>query len=148
MRAMFAALCAWENSSKRRRPIAEISARTILSLDLDQRRGILCDQHLFARFPCACARGRRSTSAHEAAADDALQALARMVCRIDEAGDRVTHTLMGVAVQVAIDNSANQAPEDKLIAGYGQAYREWLIHGAQVGYARPRGANVKSRAGG
>jgi hypothetical protein len=54
-----------------------------------------------------------------------------MVRRIDKAGDRVTHTLIGVAVQAAIENSANQAPEDNnLIAGYGQAYREWLIHGA------------------
>jgi hypothetical protein len=34
------------------------------------------------------------------------------------------------ARQAAIDKSANQAPEDKLIAGYGQPYREWLIHGA------------------
>ena len=74
-----------------------------------------------ARFPWASVRERRSTSAHEAAADDALPALARMARRIDKTGDRVTRTLIGAAVQAAIDISANQAPEDKLIAGYGQA---------------------------
>jgi hypothetical protein len=44
-----------------------------------------------------------------------------MARRIDKTGDRVTRTLIGAAVQAAIDISANQAPEDKLIAGYGQA---------------------------
>jgi hypothetical protein len=58
------------------------------------------------------------------------------------------NTLIGVAVQGAIDSSANQTPENKPIAGYGQAYREWLTHGAQVMCARPMGANVKSGAGG
>jgi transposase len=38
------------------------------------------------------------------AADDALQARAKMVGRINKAGDRVTHTLIGVAAQAAIDN--------------------------------------------
>jgi hypothetical protein len=85
-------------------------------------------------------------SAHEAAADDALR---------PRKGRSVASTQQGIAslapalpCRAAIDNSANQAPEDKLITGYGQAYREWLIRGAQVGYARMRGVNVKSRAGG
>jgi len=37
--------------------------------------------------------------------------------------------LVGVAVQAAIDNASKQTAEGKLVASYGQAYREWLTHG-------------------
>jgi hypothetical protein len=31
---------------------------------------------------------------------------------------------------VAIDNARHETDEGKLVASYGQAYREWLTHGA------------------
>ncbi len=38
--------------------------------------------------------------------------------------------VIGTAVQAAIDNSRNETPESRLIARFGQTYREWLIHAA------------------
>jgi DNA-binding CsgD family transcriptional regulator len=38
--------------------------------------------------------------------------------------------IIGTAVQAAIDSSRNETQEDRLIANYGQTYREWLTHGA------------------
>jgi hypothetical protein len=38
--------------------------------------------------------------------------------------------LIGVAVQAAIDNARHETDEGKLVASYGQTYREWLTHGA------------------
>jgi hypothetical protein len=35
--------------------------------------------------------------------------------------------LVGTAVQAAIDNSAEQSPADKLVARYGENYRDWLL---------------------
>ena len=40
------------------------------------------------------------------------------------------HGVIGFAVQAAIDNSANQTPESRLIAEFGRAYRAWLTRGA------------------
>jgi hypothetical protein len=40
------------------------------------------------------------------------------------------HGIIGTAVVAAMDDSMNQTPESRLIARYGQAYREWLTHGA------------------
>jgi hypothetical protein len=38
--------------------------------------------------------------------------------------------LVGVAMQAAIDNARHETTEGKLAANYGQAYRQWLTHGA------------------
>jgi hypothetical protein len=35
--------------------------------------------------------------------------------------------LVGTAVQAAIDNSAEQSPADKIVARYGENYRDWLL---------------------
>ncbi|WP_316206869.1 MULTISPECIES: DUF6778 family protein [unclassified Bradyrhizobium] len=38
--------------------------------------------------------------------------------------------IIGTAVMAAMDSSMNQTPDGRLIARYGQVYREWLTHGA------------------
>ena len=35
--------------------------------------------------------------------------------------------IVGTAVQAAIDNASAQSPAEKLIALYGQNYRDWLL---------------------
>lgn len=39
------------------------------------------------------------------------------------------HGLIGVAVTSAMENPGSPMPADKLIAQFGQKYREWPTHG-------------------
>lgn len=38
--------------------------------------------------------------------------------------------IIRATLQAAVDSSRNETPEGRLIARYGEAYREWLTHGA------------------